>query len=369
MEEFRMADKVLAAVQVGAKETELREFAIPEIPSEAGLLRVEICGVCGSDWPDYQLPEGPRILGHEVVGYIEKIGKVAEERWGVKEGDRVALEEYLPCGHCDRCRTGEFRLCDFTDKWMGGIRFGATNTSVAPSLWGGYSQYLYLHPNTVFHKVPSHVPAKQAALALPLGNGFEWAVREGGVGIGKTVLIQGPGQQGLACVIAAKKAGAECIIISGLTADENRLRIAEMLGADYAIDVLKEDLTERVKEITNGKMVDVVIDVASGGPSTVTLALELVKKRGTVVLAGKKHKEIPGFYSDKLISKYINVKGVRGHSYDSVELAIQLIASGKYPLHEMCTHEFGLNEVDTALKSVGGQGAAGAIHVSVNPWL
>lgn len=364
-----MEREIYAAVQIGEKQTEVQAFKLPEIEDNAGLLRVEVSGVCGSDWPDYKKYIGPRILGHEVIGYIEKIGKYATQRWGVKEGDRVALEEYLPCGHCKRCRTGEFRLCAATDKWNGGIRFGYTTISEKPSLWGGYSQYLYLHPNTVFHKIPQHVPANVAALALPLGNGIEWAVNEGEAGPGKTVLIQGPGQQGLGCILAAKQAGADCIIVSGLTADEERFKLAKKFGADYTINVEEEDIINKVKEITNGEMIDIVIDVASGGPTTVTLAIELVKIRGTIIIAGKKHQAIPEFYSDKLMSKYITMKGVRGHSYDSVERAIQIIASETYPLAEMCTHNFGLHDVDIALKTVGGEGKTGAIHVTVNPWL
>ncbi|GAB7389173.1 zinc-binding dehydrogenase [Bacillaceae bacterium] len=363
-----MNEKVFAAVAVGAKKTEIREFDMPDIPPDAGLLKVEVSGVCGSDWPAYKRADGERILGHEVVGYIAKIGHIAAKRWGVKEGDRVALEEYLPCGYCERCRSGEFRLCDFTDKWMGGIRYGSTSIQVSPSLWGGYSQYMYLHPNSVLHHVPDHVPANEAALALPLGNGIEWTCVEGGAGIGKTVVIQGPGQQGLACVLAAKQAGADCIIVSGLSKDEHRLRIARMFGADVTIDAEKEDLKERVAEITGGRMADVVIDVASGGTATVTLALELARKRGTVILAGSKHQPIPQYPSDTMISKFLTVKGVRGHSFASVEQALQIIASGKYPLHEICTHEFGLQEVDTALKTVGGEGLPDAIHVSVDPW-
>lgn len=361
-------ETAIAAVQTGALATEIREFQLPDIPPDGGLLKVELSGICGSDWPDYKKDEGPRILGHEVVGRIAKIGKIAEKRWGLKEGDRVALEEYLPCGYCDRCRTGEFRLCDFTDKWMGGIRYGSTNTTIEPSLWGGYSRYLYLHPNSVFHRVPEQVPAEEAALALPLGNGIEWTVNEGGVGIGKTVLIQGPGQQGLACVLAAKQAGADLVIVSGLTADKERFGIAKRFGADVTIDVSAEDLKERIKEITAGKMVDVVIDVASGGPSTVTTGMDVVKKRGTVIVAGKKNTEIPHFYSDVLVSKYVALKGVRGHSYGAVEQAIQFMVSGKFPLHELCTHTFSLDQVDLALKTVGGQGAPGAIHCSIDPW-
>jgi len=362
--------KVLAAVAVGAGRTELAEFDMPEIPPESGLLKLEAAGVCGSDWKSYlQASQQPRILGHENVGVIAKIGRIAAERWGVKEGDRVALEEYLPCGHCEICRTGDFRLCDYTDPWMGGIRYGITPISVPPSLWGGYSQYQFLHPNSILHRLPGHVPGTEAALALPLANGIEWVCREGEAGIGTTVFIQGPGQQGLGCVLAAREAGAECIIVSGLSADANRLELARKLGARHTIDVEREDLNERIAQITANKMADLVIDTSSGGPSTILSALASAKKRGTVILAGKKHQPVPELHTDSFISRCLTVKGVRGHSYRSVELALNIIASGKYPLTRLCTHQYSLGEVDQALRTVGGMSGTNTVHVTVLPWL
>jgi threonine dehydrogenase-like Zn-dependent dehydrogenase len=364
-----MAEKALAAIAMGAKQTDLREVDIPHLAPEAGLLKIEAVGVCGTDWSWYKgdLQE-PQILGHHTVGHIAEIGKAASERWRVKEGDRVALEEYIPCGNCERCRAGEFRLCDFTDPWLGGIRYGATPITVPPSLWGGFSQYQYLHPNSVLHRVPDHVPAAEAALALPLSNGIEWVCLEGGQVVGSTVVIQGPGQQGLACVLAAMEAGAECVIVSGLSADVGRLELAERLGANHTVNIQSEDLKERVVESTGGKMADLVIDTASGGPCTVTSAIEVVRKRGTIILGGFKGQPIPEFFSDTLISKYLTVKGVRGHSYESVERALQIIASGKYLLDEMCTHQYALSEVDEALRTMGGEGAPEAIHTVVAPW-
>jgi len=111
------------------------------------------------------------------------------------------MEEYIPCGQCEMCRTGYYRLCSNTNPRENGIRYGATPIAVEPSLYGGFSQYLYLHPNAVLHKIPSHVPNVEAALALPLSNGFEWMRIVGGVGPGHVVVIQGPGQQGLACQV------------------------------------------------------------------------------------------------------------------------------------------------------------------------
>lgn len=364
-----MREKALAAVAIGGKRTDLREIELPDASPEAGLLRVEAVGVCGTDWSRYKADlREPEILGHHTVGRIARVGESAAKRWGVCEGDRVALEEYLPCGSCERCRGGESRLCDSTDPWLGGIRYGATPIAVPPSLWGGFGQYQYLHPNAMLHEVPDHVPASEAALALPLSNGFEWVCLESGQAVvGSTVVIQGPGQLGLACALAAKEAGAERVIVSGLSADAKKLDLAERLGADHTVDVEQDDLVERVDELTDGKMADLVIDAASGGPSTVTYAIETARKRGTVLLGGFKGQPLPRFSSDVLISKCLTLKGVRGHSYESVELALRTIASGKYPLSEMCTHRFALSEVDEALRTMGGERGSEAVHVVVTP--
>ncbi len=368
-----MSESVLAAVAVEAGRTELREFPMPAIGSDAGLLEVEATGVCGSDWgyyTRYPPQRGPLILGHETVGVVRKLGTDAAARWGLREGDRIALEEYIPCGHCEYCRSGDFRLCDATELRAGTLRYGSTPISVQPSLWGGYSRYQYLHPNAVFHRVAPHVPAAQAALALPLGNGFEWTYLQGRLAVGETVVIQGPGQQGLACVIAAREAGAGTIIVTGLgnATDGFRLGLAKKLGADWTINIEEQDLLETVGEITGGRMADLVIDCASGGPSTVLSALQLARKSGRVILGGQKGVAIPEFPSDLLISRFLTIKGMRGHSFQSVELALRIIAGGRYPLEAMSTHQFRLSETDEALHTLVGQGRPNAIHCTVYPW-
>jgi threonine dehydrogenase-like Zn-dependent dehydrogenase len=310
-------------------------------------------------------------LGHETVGHVESLGEVAASKWGVKEGDLVALEEYLPCGHCNYCRSGEFRLCDATDWRLGGLRYGATGLTVEPGLWGGFSQFQHLHLNTVFHKVPPHVLPKHAALALPLSNGIEWTYLHGGAGPGQCVVIQGPGQQGLACVVAAREAGAQKIIVTGLSnaTDQHRLALAKTLGADHTIDIDSQDLLETVAAITGGDMADLVIDCASGGTDSVKTALQLARKRGVVILAGQKRRKVPEFDSDMIIARFLTVKGMRGHSYESVELALQLIAANRHHVTDMSTHTFALKETDLALRSLVGQGVEAAIHMTVDPWI
>jgi threonine dehydrogenase-like Zn-dependent dehydrogenase len=365
-----VSESVLAAVQVAPETTELREFALPKVDSDAALLKVEAAGVCGADVGDYKRMSAPRILGHENVGVIARAGAAFQRRWGVKEGDRVAIEEYLPCGHCELCLRGEFRHCAATDLHdnPAALRYGKTPISMSPALWGGYSQYLYMPPATVLHRMPEHVPGEQAAMALPLGNGVQWAVVEAQAGPGRSLLVMGPGQQGLACVLAAKAAGADLVLLSGLSRDAHRLEVGRQLGADFTIVADQEDVRERVREIMAAKGVDAAVDTTSApAAEMVPLMIDVVKRKEGRIVVQSIGGTIADFPIEKLARKYITVKAVRGHSYASVELAIQRIASGRYPLELLTTHCFGLDGVDTAIRSVGGTGQPGAIHVTVTP--
>ena len=367
-----------AAVQIAPKQMQVQEFDLPEIPADAGILRVLRAGICGADVPMYaDSSKVPRILGHENVGIVEKLGDLAADHWGVKVGDYVALEEYLPCGHCTRCRAGEYRACEQTDHMRGGpnaLRYGSTKTTVWPGLWGGYSQFQYMHPRAVLHRVPAGVSPRLAAMALPLGNGFQWAVFDGGAGLGQVVVVQGPGQQGLACAVAARAAGAKTVIVTGLARDEARLAVATKLGADHVIAVDREPLVDRVMEITGGKGADLVLDVSSGGATEVINGgLEILTSRnGTFIAAASKRKPIDGFALDTVIRKAVLFRGVRGHSFKAVEMGLELMASNTIDLELMSTHEFGLDDADTAVRLVGGEirdkDGNSAIHVTIDPW-
>src|SRR5438552_7582427 len=369
-----MAEKTLAAVKVGPSTTELRELDLPPVPADAALMKVEVAGVCGTDVTQYRLPlrRGPLVMGHENVGYLARVGRIFAAHKGMREGDFVFLEHYLPCGHCEWDHMGEYRHCAATE-WFydpSAIRYGYTSTDIAPGLWGGFSHYLYLPLNAVLHKVPKGLTAEEAGVATPMSNGIQWALMDGGVGYASTVLIQGPGQQGLCCLMASKQAGAATIIVTGTSRDARRLEVAKAFGADAVVDVEKEDALAVVHRLTDGQGVDVVVDCTVGaGTAPTLLGIEALKPRGgTMDVQGEGNQVFPEFPIGRMTRKGITLKSARGHSYRAVELALRQLASHRFPLDLMMTHTFALAEVDYAIRSVGGEGAPGAIHVSVLPW-
>ena len=364
---------VLAAVRTGPGTTELREFPMPDIPDDGALLRVEVAGICGTDVKMYAKPPfpDPVIMGHENVGVIARAGRTFSQRRQLHEGDRVFVEHYVGCMRCAWCHLGEYRHCEATD-WRTNAdarRYGYTSSDKPFRLWGGFAEHLFLPWNAVVHKVPDTVTAELAGLVTPLSNGIEWALVDGGVGYDSTVLIQGPGQQGLSQTVACKQAGASLIIVTGTTRDAARLSLAGALGADHVIDVCCEDPHARIMEITGGTGVDVVLDCTAGaGTAPVLLGIDALKRRaGTLLIQGELD-TFPDFPVKRLTEKAITVKSARGHSYRSCELALAQLASHRFPLERLSTHTFGLADVDRAIRAVGGtSGDEDVIHVSLMP--
>ncbi len=371
LEAIGVVEKVQAAVRTGPSRTEFRDYLMPDIPEDGALLRMEVAGICGTDVKFYAKPPiaDDVIMGHENIGVIDRAGRQFLERKGVKEGDRVFVEHYVPCFKCEWCHQGDYRLCQATDwrKNPDGLRYGYTSAARAPHLWGGFAQYMYLPWNAVVHKVPDGVSAELAGIVTPMANGIQWALFDCQVGYNSTVLIQGPGQQGLSQTVACKQAGASLIIVTGTAKDAARLAVAKKLGADFVIDVDAEDPLARIAEITGGDGVDVALDCTAGaGTVPVLLGIEALKRKGGTLLVQGEVAEFPDFPVGKIANKYITIKAARGHNYRSCELALQQLASDRFPLDLITTHRFGLKETDAAIKAVGG--SQGVIHVSLMPW-
>lgn len=335
------------------------EFALPEIGDDDGLLRVEACGLCGTDHELYtgHLPAPhPFVPGHETVGVIEKVGAKAAELWGVAEGDRVAVEVFLSCRECPRCRAGEYRRCE-----RHGLAdmYGNVRTDVPPTLWGGYATHQYLAPDSMLLKVPEVLDPVLATVFNPLGAGFRWGVTIPGTKPGDVVAVLGPGIRGLSSAAAAKEAGAGFVAITGVGPhDDERLASAKQFGADLAIDVVKDDPARVLKEATGG-LADVVVDVTAKAPAALAQAISLARPGGTIVMAGTRGSaETPGFWPDLIVFKELHIVGALGVDTTAYRQALDLLASGKYPFADLPRRTASLDDLEELILTMAGEGSA-----------
>jgi threonine dehydrogenase-like Zn-dependent dehydrogenase len=345
----------------------LRTFPLPATGEDDGLLRVEATGVCDADWEIYHRGPGGAILGHEIVGRVAALGSRAARRWGVAAGDRVVVEEFLPCGSCRSCRRGDYARCRPAGASGGAapLRYGRTPVTAGPALYGGFSEFLYLHPRSVVHRIGEDVDARTATLFAPLSGALRWLTGPAATRPGDTVVVLGTGRQGLACVPAARHAGAGTVIVAGPAREWQRLHVAKHLGADHVVFAGEEDVVAEVRELTAGRGADTVLHLDPEAGS-VRQAVATAAPRATVVLAarptGGTGADLP---YDDVVARELRLTGAGGHDHRCVPAALDIIRSRHYPLHLLTTHHFAVAEADAALRTAAGRTGEHAIHISV----
>jgi threonine dehydrogenase-like Zn-dependent dehydrogenase len=353
----------------GPGETELREIPKPKTHNDDGLLRIEACGVSEADRILFRRSNlSPAILGHEIVGTIERIGARAASRWHAKEGDRVIIEEYLPCGECAWCAKGEYRLCaqaqtDAPDA----LRYGMTGTGVAPGLWGGFAQYLYLHPRSVVHAVPAGMRSSLASFALPFANGVQWAALEGEASSGQSVLIFGCGLAGLAAARAAADAGANLVILCGLKRENERLAAGEAFGASHTLSADEEGFEAEIERLTQGRGADVVVDTTADTSGRVAAtAIKCAAPGATLVLGGI---GLIQLNLGEIRRKYLTIKPVRGHSARAVARALEIVGHNASAVENLARREFALSDAASAIRAGDAETSPGLLRAEVRPWM
>lgn len=229
-------------------------------------------GLCGSDVHIFEghnpFATYPRIIGHEVVGVVEEVGLNVSD---FSIGDQVVLEPIETCGECRPCKIGRPNICEQLQVY--GVHRD------------GGMQETFVIEGDKLHKISADVKPEKAVLAEPLTIGAQAAFR-GEVEKGDTVLIQGAGTIGLCCLIIAKHAGAK-VIVSDL--DDEKLQFAKEKGADYTINIGKDNLLETVFGITEDKGVNVSMD-AVGINATFEYAIKSCSPAGKVVVLGFEEK-------------------------------------------------------------------------------
>jgi threonine dehydrogenase-like Zn-dependent dehydrogenase len=366
-----MARTVRAAVLLKPKTLVAREFARPAIGPDDGLLRIEACGICGSDYEQYEGAQPPHedytpypvIPGHEPLGIVEEIGAAARQRWGVAEGDRVAVRSGYGCGQCDACRRWEPRACP-----KRGGTYGYTDVGKPPHLWGGYAEHMYLSPYSVLKKMDPKIPAGVAVMFNPLAAGLSWAGSVPRTGPGDRVVILGAGQRGLCCVIAARQAGARQIVVTGLGRDAEKLALARELGADTTVNAETGDVVAQVREATGGGA-EVVVDTTPYAPRSLNHAVGIAVRKGRIVVAGLKGLRPTGdFPVDDVIYKELTIRGVLSMPVEDTFRAIDIIESGRYPFDKLHSHSLPLEQAEEAIQALAGKlPGVNPVHLAIVP--
>jgi threonine dehydrogenase-like Zn-dependent dehydrogenase len=359
---------VRAGVLIARETIEIQTFDAPQLTADAVILQVEMCGVCGADFEAYERPVNdpvvPMVLGHEVLGRIQAIGDAAARRWGCRPGDRVVVNEVIPCGQCDICASGHSELCN---GFFGtaGSRYGNIPTTEGSGLWGGYAELMVLRPGTQLVPISDDVPAEIAAMFMPIANGVHWLGELGQIRPGQTVLVIGPGAQGLAVTAVAAQLPGVRVLVSGRSADAARLELAREVGAT-AIDGEAENVVELARAFTGGQGVDLVVITTSNAVSTLQLATRCARIGGRIVVAGTNGwRSEEAFKSDALVFRSLQIVGAPGHSRRSVQGAVRFLEKSPHAVKPLVGRTFGLNDLDKVLART--VGVDHGIHMTVNP--
>jgi threonine dehydrogenase-like Zn-dependent dehydrogenase len=325
---------------------ELQDFQVgPPAPEEI-LIKTRVTSVCSTDVKVFHGQVGsahyPVIMGHEFTGEVVEIGSEAAKIYSVAVGDRVTPEPYIPCGHCNWCRTDHhYHNCPAVKLY--GI---SLTCDQSPHLMGGYSEYVYLIAGTLLHKLAPAASDLAGSLSSVVGNGVRWIRTLGQMNFGQSLVISGAGSQGLCALAAAKEAGVGPIVMLGLSSDQARFALAQDIGVDHIVEVDRQDPVQAVPELIGGPP-DVVIET-SGVPAAIQTAIKMVRRSGRVVSIGLSGgKQTPVAFDD-LVWRDITLvfgKGQAGNVAD----AMRLINSGHYPFDKINNVHYPLAELGRAL--------------------
>lgn len=346
-----------------------RELPVPAVGEDDGILRVEACGLCGTDHELYTgaITAGfPFVPGHEAVGVIEAVGDRAAARWGVTTGDRVAVEVFLSCRACAACRRGDHPRCE-----RHGLAdmYGMTSVDKPPGLWGGYATRQYLAPDSMLLPVPDSLAPEVAVVFNPLGAGVRWGVTLPGTQPGDVVAVLGCGIRGLSAAAAAKEAGAAFVMVTGSgERDHPRLVQAGRFGADLAVDVQAEDPVARLRAEANVRGADVVVDVTARAPGAFAQGVALARAGGTMVVAGTRGGGgTPGFDPDHVVYKELRLQGALGVGTADYRAALDLLACGTYPFADLPRRAVGMDGAAELLETMAGEHGVPPVHAVLVP--
>jgi L-iditol 2-dehydrogenase len=336
------------AMYYSNKDVRIEEAPIPEINDHELLVRVQACGICGSDVMEwYRLKKSPRVLGHEMTGDIVKVGNSVKN---FSTGQRVFVSHHVPCNTCRYCINDHHTLCETLH-----------STNFYP---GGFAEYLRVPEINVDRGVfvlPDDLSYAEGTFIEPLACVVR-GMRIARMAPTKSILIIGSGVAGLLHIKLAHAMGAGIIFAVDIT--KARLEKAKHFGADKVFHA-KDDVSKALKKYNDGRLADLVV-VAAGVPSAVLQGIETVQPGGTLLLFAptKPGVEVPVNLFDVWNKQVDIVSTYAGAPRDILE-AIELIRSKQVKVTDMITHSLPLQKAQDGFSLVAQ--AEDSIKVIIEP--
>jgi L-iditol 2-dehydrogenase len=371
-----MVEKVRAAVLVAPGRYEVQTFDRPVLPDGSLLMEIEMSGICGTDkhtflgetkqyagTPAESETPFPIIQGHENVGIVSEITPHAADHLefygrSLKVGDRIAMCPDVVCGRCYECKhVMGYVWCENSECYG-----NSYSSATWPHLMGGWSEQMYIRPDAFVYKVPDGLSPRVAVLvelmacAASLDKIKEFtSMSYEGFNSGDTVVVIGSGPLGLLHIAKADMMGAGQIIATDLS--ERRLAFATRMGADVTLNAATTSSEERidvVRRATNGRGADVVLHLANT-PTSFVEGIEMLKRGGMMLEMGNfaDTGEVSMNIHRHVCSKNIRLIGITNHPSTGYGPALTLLQryGDRYPFDEMVSHEFGLDDVDAAMRT------------------
>lgn len=322
------------------RDMRLEDAPVPVPKAHEVLVRIESCGVCGSDMHYYldghigaQVLTRPTVLGHEYAGIVEAVGAEADKSL---LGKRVAVEPGIPCLQCEWCRTGHYNVC-------GNMFFPG-----GPGCDGAFAEYMTVHAAFCF-PVPDGMSAPVAAMIEPLAVALH-TVELADLKAGETAAVIGLGPIGLLTAMCLKLCGADVVYGADLLA--YRVGVAGTFGVDVATNAADSDTVAAIWEATGKRGVDVAFDCTNRGEG-VSVAAKVTRPAGRCVLTGISGNEDDLVPVSIARRRELEFRWCRRFK-NNFPAAIRLIDSGRLDVEKLITHSFPLARTQEAFEIVAG---------------
>jgi L-iditol 2-dehydrogenase len=306
--------------------TQYKHLELEDVPKPAPghgevLIRVAVCGICGSDVHGYDGSSGrripPIIMGHEAAGIVAATGPDAN---AFQVGERVTFDSTVYCGACPFCLRGEINLCDHRE--VIGVSCGDFRRN------GAFAEYIVV-PERIVCRLPVAMSFSEAAMLEAVSVALH-AVNVTQVRGGETAVVIGAGMIGLLTLQAALAAGCTRVYVADI--DASRLRLAEALGATGILHV--ENLIPEIRRVTNGAGTDLAFE-AVGRNESVASAIDSARKGGTVTLIGNVVPQVT-LPLQKVVTRQLRLQGTAASAGEYPQ-AIEHVTSGKIQVKPLIT--------------------------------